>query len=280
MKKIMWIVILILIFSLFLRADIYMKNMVRTQAFEVMGNKQGENVEINEQWFAQGKFAQLGKEHSLIVDTDKEKLYFILHKQKIYFELPADFDRQELLKLILGLDPKVAEVIQSIKITDARVDIGSETKKIANWNCTSAELEMVFMVPALGLMPKLKMKMWTTNALPSDYSKYTKVGEEFFPRYILGMFDIDDNSKKELEKMNSIDGFQVASELTINIFGTEINVESQCLEVAEKSAPTGTYSIPKGYTKKTIKFPVSGPMNLSKLNTGFSFSSPGMHLSP
>ncbi len=272
----MWIVVVILIFSLFLRADIYTKNMVRTQAFEMMGNKQGENVEVNEQWFAPGKFAQLGDEYSLIVDVDKEKLYFIIHKQKIYFEIPADLDKKDLIELILGLNPKVAEVIQSIKITDARVDIGTGTKKIANWNCTSSELEMVFMVPALGLMPKLKMKLWATEDLPSDYDKYTRVAEEFFPKYILGMFDMDDNSKNELKKMSSVKGFQIASELTINIFGTEIKVESQCLDVAERSAPAGTYSIPKGYRKKAITFPDSFPMNLSKLHKSFSLSFPRM----
>jgi hypothetical protein len=139
---------------------------------------------------------------------------------------------------------------------------------------------MVFMIPALGLMPKFKMKMWTTNDLPSDYKKYTKAGEEFFTKYILGMFNIDENSEKELEKMNLKDGFQAASELTINIFGTEINVESQSLEVTEKPAPPGTYSVPKGYTKKTINFPVSDPTNLSKLQASSSSSSPAIHLSP
>ena len=55
--------------------------------------------------------------------------------------------------------------------------------------------------------------------------------------------------------MDTVEGFQVAAEITVNIFGSEINVESQCLEVTEKPAPPGTYSVPKDYTKKTIKFP-------------------------
>lgn len=276
----MWIVILILIFSLFLKADIYMKNMERTRSYEIMGNKRGENVEIKEQWFARGKYAQLGKEFSLIVDEDKEKMYFILHRDKIYFELPTDMDREEFRNFIMGLSPKAADVIQSINIRDAKVEIGRQTKKIANWNCTSAELEMVFMIPALGLMPKFKMTMWTTKDLPSGYEEYTKVGEEFLPKYILGMFDIDADSKKELEKMNGIDGFQVASELTINIFGTDINVESQCLEVTEKPAPAGTYSVPRGYIKKAIHFPISSPRDTSKLQTDFRFPAPAIYLFP
>ena len=255
MKKLILIVLLILILSLFLCADVYMKNMERTKAFEMMGKKQPERVEIKEQWLAKNKFAQFGKELSIIVDYDKEKLYFIVHKPKIYYEFPTDFNREKLLNLISGLSPKAAEVIKSITITDAKVNLRGETKKIANWNCRSTEFEMVFMIPALNMMPKFKLKMWTTKDFPSDYKEYTKVMDEFFVRYILGMVNIDENSKKELEKLDTIDGFQVASEVIISIFGSEINVESQSLEVTEKPAPPGIYSVPRDYTKKTIHFP-------------------------
>jgi hypothetical protein len=127
-------------------------------------------------------------------------------------------------------------------------------KKIANWNCHSTEFEMVFMIPALNIMPKYKMKIWTTKDLPSDYKKYTRVMDEFFSRYILGLANIDENSKKELEKLEKTDGFQVAAEVTIRIYGTEINIESQCLEVTEKPAPPGIYSVPKNYTKRPINY--------------------------
>lgn len=255
MKKIILIVVLNLLLSLFLGADVYMKNMERTKSFEMMGRKNPEKVEIKEQWLAKNKFAQFSKEHSLIIDYDKGKLYLIIHRPKIYYELPTDINREKLLNLISGLSPKAAEVIKSIKITNVKVNLSGEQKKIANWNCHSAEFEMVFMIPALNMMPKFKMKMWMTKDLPSEYKKYTKVMDEFFVRYILGMVNIDENSKKELGKLDTVDGFQVAADLTVGIFGSEINVESQCLEVTEKPAPPGTYSVPRGYTKKTINFP-------------------------
>lgn len=261
MKKLMLIVILIILLSLFLGADVYMKNMERTKPFEMMGQKQAEKVEIKEQWLAKNKFAQLGKELSIIIDYDKEKLYFIMHKPKVYYELPTNIDREKLMNLIQGISPKAAEVIKSIKITDVKANLSSETKKIANWNCQLSELEMVFMIPAFNIMPKYKIRIWTTQDLPSDYKKYTTVMEEFFVKYILGMLDIDENSKKELEKLDTVKGFQIAAEVTVNIFGTEINVESQCLEVTEKPAPPGTYSVPKDYTRKTFNFPVSSSIN-------------------
>ena len=254
MKKLILVVILILVLALFLSADVYMKYMERTKAFELMGKKQPENVEIKEQWLAKNKFAQFSKKLSFIVDYDKEKLYFIVHKPKIYYELPTDIDRAKFLNLILGLYPKGAEVIKTIKITDAKVNLSGETKKIANWNCHSTEFEMVFMIPALNIIPKFKLRMWMTEDVPFNYKNYTEGLSEFYGRFILGVLNVDENSKKELEKLDTVDGFQVAAEVTISIFGSEINVESQCLELTEKPAPPGTYSVPKGYKKKTINF--------------------------
>jgi len=66
------------------------------------------------------------------------------------------------------------------------------------------------------------------------------------------LLNVDENSRKELEKMDKIEGFQIAAEVTVNMFGTEINVESQVLEVVEKPAPPGVYSAPRGYTKGNL----------------------------
>lgn len=249
MKKLILIVILVLLLALFLSADVYVKNMERTQAFELMGRKNPERVEIKEVWLGKNKFAQHGKLFSIIVNYEKEKLYIIVHNEKIYLEFPTEINREKLLELILGLSPEVAEAIESIKITDVKVNLGGPKKKVANWNCVGSELEMVFMIPALNIMPKYKIKFWTTKDLPFDYKTYSRGMDEFFERYILGMVNIDEDSRKELEKLDTVDGFQVAAEVTISILGSEIKVEAQTLELSEKPAPPGIYSVPRGYKK-------------------------------
>lgn len=251
MKKLILIVILILLISLFLCADVYVKNMERTKAFEVMGKKQPEKVEIKEQWLGKNRFAQLSKDMSIIVDYEKEKLYFIIHKPKIYYEFPTNINRAKLREL---LPPKIAEAISSTKITDAKVNLSGQTKKVANWNCYGTDFEFVIMIPAVNMMPKFKFKIWLTKDIPFDYKKYRGM-DEFFERFIIGILNVDENSKKELEKLDTVDGFQVAAEVTVSMFGSEIMVELQCLEVAEKPAPAGIYSVPQGYVKKAIKLP-------------------------
>jgi len=255
MKRLIVALTLVLFVSSFLCADVYVKTVQRTEAYEMMGEKRPENVEIVEMWLAKNKSAQISKMVSIIIDYEKEKLYFIVHPQKIYFELPTTIDRTKLHEL---LPPKIAQIISSITVTDAKVNLTGQTKKVANWNCYGADFEMVFMIPALNMMPKFKMKMWMTEDVPFNYEAYTRQSE-FFERFVFGILNVDDNSKKELEKLDTVKGFQVSTEVTLSIFGTEIKAVTQCLEVAVRPAPAGVYSAPRGYTKRTIPPPPSVP---------------------
>jgi hypothetical protein len=249
MKKLILVIIVILLASLFLSADVYVKRMEKMSAFEMMGKSNPETVEIKEMWLGENRFAQLSKTVSVILDYEKEKLYLVIHPDKSYFEFPTNLDREKLLAM---LPPKAVEIVSSIEITGANVNIGGPKKKIANWNCDGAEMEMTIMVPAAGIMPKYKIKFWTTKDVSFDYKKYSRAAEDFFVKYILGIIKIDEASKKEMEKMETVDGFQVAADVSVTIFGSVIKIEMQVLEIEERPAPPGVYSVPKGYTKKTI----------------------------
>jgi hypothetical protein len=259
MKKIVLITVLVLLTALFLSADIYVKSMQRTGAFEIMGKPSQQKVEIREMWMGKNRFVQHSEEVSILVNYETQKIAIFIHPQKIYFEISTDIDREKLLAMV---PPKVAEVIKSIKVTDVKVTLDGPKRKIANWNCEGSEMEMIFQIPALSIMPKFKMKMWYTKDVTFDYKAYTQGAEEFFGKYIMGLLAIDDASLKELEKMEKMDGFQIATDIVIDIFGTEIKVESQSLEVAEKPAPTGTYDAPKGYKKQKIDLPLGLPSGL------------------
>ena len=58
---------------------------------------------------------------------------------------------------------------------------------------------------------------------------------------------LNENSVKEMEK---IKGFQIKSEMVMDMMGNEINTSFEVVEISEKSAPAGTYAAPEGYTKK------------------------------
>jgi hypothetical protein len=213
------------------------------------GKRMPEKVEIKEQWLAKDKFAVFSKELNIIVDYQKEKLYFLINKHKKYYEVPINIDMAKLQELI---PPKAAEIISSIKITDVKVNLSGQKKKVANWDCQGSEFELVFMIQALNIMPKFKIKFWTTKDIPFDHKSYTSGINEFYERFVFRVLNVDENSKKEIKKMDKIEGFHVASEVIVNMFGSEIKVESQVLEVTEKPAPAGIYSPPKDYTKGNL----------------------------
>ena len=249
MKKIILVLILILITVTFLSADIYVKSMQQTRAFEIMGSKNPEKVSINEQWLGKNKFAQFSKDFNIIVDYEKEILFFIINKEKIYFELPLKFNRSDLLEM---LPKKIADIIKAIKITNVLVNTNIEKKKIANWDSYSSEFSMVFMIPEINIMPKIKMKVWVTKDLPFDYKKYKNGVDEFIGQFVTEILNVDKDTQKEFEKLDKIEGFPVVSEVIVEMFGSEIIDESQVLEVTEKKAPPGIYSPPKGFTKKSF----------------------------
>jgi hypothetical protein len=253
MKKLILVVILVLILilfsSLFLSADVYVKVMERTEAFEMSGKRIPEKVEIKEQWLSKDKFGYFSKDLGIIVNYKKEKLYFIVNKHKTYYEFPINIDKTNLQELI---PPKAAEIISSIKITDVKVNLSGQKKKVANWDCSGNELEMTFMISSLNIMPKFKIKFWTTKDIPFDHKSYTSGISEFYERVVFRVVNVDEDSKKELEKMDRIEGFQVASEVIVSMFGSEIKVESQVLEVVEKPALAGIYSVSNDYTKGNL----------------------------
>lgn len=252
MKKTALTVIVILFTSLFLGADVYTKSVERVKAFQLMGKNMPETLQMKDRWYGHNKYAEIGREFSTIIDFDKEKMFLVLHERKMYIEIPTILDRSELLDFITLLSPKAAEAVKGVRITDAKVSLMNESKKIANWDCTASEFEIVIVIPALNAMPKFKMKMWMTDDLPKEYEKFNDMGK-FFMESLVGMLGMDEASQKELEKLESVSGFQIAAEITIEIFGTKIELESQSLEVTEKPAPPGTYSIPKDYVKQDLE---------------------------
>jgi len=249
MKKTILILTMVVFAASFLCADVYVKSMKQTAAFEIMGKKNPEKVEIEERWMAKNKFAVFNKDVNFIADFEKDDLFIVIPKLKQYFRFPVNVDKAKLQEL---LPAKVFDIISSIKVSGVKVTLDTGTKKVGNWDCRGNDFEMVIMVPAVNLMPKFTIKTWVTKDLSFDYGSYTKGLSEFFKNLILGIVTVDDASVKEFEKLDKVKGFEVANEVTVSLFGSEIKADTQCLEVAEKPAPKGIYSVPEGFTEMKI----------------------------
>lgn len=238
MKKFILILVLVVFSFAFLSADVYIKQKVHTDAFEMMGQKQPAKDEINEQWIGKNKFAQVMANQSIVIDLDKQVLVMVMHGSKSYIETPLPLDMSKLLP------QQFAQMMSMMKI-DAKVTPNGQTKKIGDWNCSGFDVVMNI----TGMMPMtMNMKIWASTDVPFDWKSFS---EKMYPNVVKATMSTMNIGENVIAEFKKIKGFQVASEISMSIMGAQMSVTSTVVEISTKPAPAGVYAAPAGYTKKT-----------------------------
>lgn len=236
MKKLILVLTVVMFTTAFLCADVYIKTKSHTDAFEMMGQKQPAKDVISEQWIGKNKFAMTSTGQNVVVDLDKKVIYMINHASKTYIEATLPLDMSKLIP------EQMSQMLSMIKI-NATVKPNGQTKTVGKWSCSGYDVVM----DVSGMMPfKINQKVWASTDVPFDWKAY---GEKMFPSLMKAQsmqLPIGDNVLNELKKIN---GFQVASEITMSIMGANMRITTEVEEITDKAAPAGTYSVPTGYTK-------------------------------
>ena len=221
--------VVILAISFFLQADVYIKSNVHTDAFAMMGQSQPAKDETMEQWIGTNRLVNISKDKAMILDMGKNMMYIINPKEKSYVETSLPLDMSKLV-------PKeMAPMMGMMKMTVKIVPNG-KTQKINKWNCSGYDVDMTMS------MMQMKMKVWATTEVPFDWKAFSKMYAN-----IAKMQFMDDASIAEYNKIN---GFQIASEMTMNMMGSDMKVTTQVTEITKKDPPAGIYSVPAGFSKK------------------------------
>jgi hypothetical protein len=229
MKKILFTAFVLLAVSVLLSADVYIKSNVHTDAFAMMGKNQPAKDEITEQWVGNNQLANMTGDKIMIMDMNKNVMFIVNPKEKSYVETTLPLDMSKLV-------PKeMAPMLSMMKMT-VKVTPNGQTQKISKWNCSGYDVDMNMM------MMQMKMKVWATNDVPFDWKMFSKMYAN-----VSKMSFIDDASIAELMKIN---GYQVASEMTMNVMGANMKVTTQVAEITKKDAPAGIYAVPPGFAKK------------------------------
>ncbi|MBU4268720.1 MAG: DUF4412 domain-containing protein [Acidobacteria bacterium] len=229
MKKVFFAVILVLVIALMLPADVYIKTNVHTDAFTMMGKEQPAKDEVMEQWVGNNQLVNKTGDKIMIMDMNKKMMFIVNPKDKTYVETALPLDMSILL-------PKEAASMVSMMKVTVKVAANGQTKKVNKWSCSGYDVEMSMM------MMQMKMKVWATTDVPFDWKMFAKMYAN-----VSKMSFMDDAAIGELMKIN---GYQVASEMTMDMMGSKLNVTSQVVEITQKPAPAGIYAVPAGYTKK------------------------------
>jgi len=230
MKRIFNIIFILFLFaSLSYSADVYVKQQSHTDAFEVMGQSQPAKDEVNHIWLGNDKMATHGKEQSVIINLNDEKMYMINHQNKTYVEMDLPLDISQYFP------PQFSQMMGSITV---KVTPTNESVKIREWNCSGYDVEMNIM------MMTTKQKIWASTDVPFDWKMYS---EKMLPKLIQSTMMLGEDSAEEFMK---IKGFQIKTESTMNMMGTDVKSTSEVVEITEKDAPAGTYQPPSDYEKR------------------------------
>ena len=237
MKKYAAIFIVFFLFSaVFVYADVYIKQKTHTDAFEVMGQSQPAKDVINHIWLAENKMASLSEDQSFIIDLEKNKVFWMNTQNKSYIEMDLPLDISKYL-------PEQAAAMMSNMNISVAVQPTGVTEDVAGKTCEKYDVTMTIMMM---MTMEMKMKVWATEDVPFDWKKFQdKMIQMFSPTMPLG--------EEALAAFKQIKGWQMRSEMTMNMMGTDMNTVQEVLEITEKDAPAGTYTVPEGY-KKQDKF--------------------------
>jgi hypothetical protein len=229
MKKVLFAVIIVLALAFLLQADVYIKTNVHTDAFAMMGQNQPAKDEVMEQWMGNNQMVNKTGDKLMIMDMNKNLMFIVNPKDKSYVETPLPLDMSKLM------GKEAASMLSMMKVT-VKVTPNGQTKKIDKWNCVGYDIDMNMM-----MMP-MKLKVWATTEVPFDWKMFSKMYAN-----VSKMSFMDDAAIAELMKVK---GYQVASEMSMDMMGAKMKVTSQVVEIAQKPAPAGIYAVPAGFTKK------------------------------
>ena len=228
MKKNVLMALILISAAFILRADVYIKTQIHTDPMAVMGQTQPASDQTTEQWIASDKMATVMGDRVMVMDTAKKMAYIINVKEKTYLETPLPIDMAKLVP------PEASQMMSMMKVT-VTVAPNGKTQKVDKWNCVGYDVGL-----NMPMMP-MKMSVWATTDVPFDWKKFSELA---MAASKMGM--IDEQSMKEFQK---IEGFQIASETSGDVMGAKLKVTSRVVDIVNKPAPAGIYSVPAGFTK-------------------------------
>ena len=249
-KNILSILMVTILFTVPMFADIYMVNKTHTDGMAVMGQQQPAEDVVQKVWITKNKIKSESNDQTVFIFLDESKMIVLNHEDKTYMEMPMGAgnmmdkamedksaeEKEEMQGLM-----QMAKGMMKFEIT---VTPTSESKKINKWNCKKYNQEV-----KMGMGP-INSEVWATEELEMDYDVYAKFSTAMMAMQP-GFSDSFDKAMIELKK---IKGVPVFTKTTMNMMGMQMNSTQELLEFKTVTAPKGTFDIPKGYKKSETRF--------------------------
>ena len=197
-----------------------------TDPFSVMGRSQpAKDVQVTI-WVGDGAMRIESPENTVIVRSDRKKMYIVDPAKTEYRVLDLPVDVAKLMP------PGMAGQMMKTMAMTAKVTPTDETKTIGEWKVRRWNVTLDSKVI------RLTQSVWTTKDVPVDASAYRNMFDELLSLQP-GMAD----AVKELAK---IDGFPILQETvsTMAMANEEMHSREQVVSIEKLAAPAGAYEPP------------------------------------
>ncbi len=225
-------------------ADVMIRQLNSTDAFEMMGQQVPAKSDTSVVWIGDGvaRF-DVADTATMIFNASENTIALINHTSKSYSMVPlgqgGEMDISKMMDTEGMSEEEIAEAkaamqgmmgAMQLKMT---VTPTEESKKIKDWNCKKYTV-----VTDMGMV-KAASESWVTNEIKLNYDLFFNVTRAF-----MAMMPGFEDAMKEFKKM---EGMPVWSETNVDMMGAKVHSTTELLEYKEASAPAGTYKIPEGY---------------------------------
>ncbi len=210
--------------------------------FEMQGQTQPARDTQARIWVGDGVIVRDDDQSRVILTADK--LYLVNHEDKSYNVLDLPVNLAELLpEEMMGQ----YEQMKEMATMSAEVVPTDETREVAGW---SAKRYDVTLTNKMGFT--MEQVIWASSEVGMDASLYNDLTE--------ALARLQPGGGEWVEKLNSIEGFPVLRETTMNL-GPETSVKTheRLLSVEEKDAPEGIFAPPADYEEKEFNPGGGGP---------------------
>lgn len=233
-KIILFILIVLMIASILVRGDVYVKRKIHTDGYYYGGiNRPAVDAE-DETWITKNKMAIISENRITIIDLEKKKAYIINKNVKTYTETGLPLEMANIVP------ENIATYLKSVQYVGAVKEKG-ESKKIGKFACRGFEINSYLMYEG-SKANETDSTLWVSTDVPFDWQQYNEM--------YMNLRRLNNFSEGLLAEMGKIKGFPIASELYFYPKGFSVKTTTEVIEMSEEGAPAGTYSVPEGYTKK------------------------------
>jgi hypothetical protein len=215
-------------------ADVRVRQIFQTDAFEIMGQVMPATLDTNTIWLSDNNARfNTGDTASMILLGDVGRLIQLDHINKQYSEIMLS-DTGE------SVDPEMQQILAMMEI-EVEVTPTEEKLKIGDWNCRKYIIEK-----KIGMM-NATTEAWATTDI--------EINTESVYRILNSLMAYMPDYEKAMKQFSKIEGMIVREMTTAEVMGQMMLSSSELVDIHKEDAPEDAFTIPEGYKKVPMPMP-------------------------